>query len=102
MCSQLSDMQRHLFNFFMEYLAEYKYAVVNDKPEPEPFDIFLSVGTGVEKSFLINVMTEYAKRILKYPGQSLQENQPLLLWHQPANLHYISMAQLYILYLSCK
>ena len=54
----------------MKYLAEYKYAVVNDKPEPEPFDIFLSVGTGVEKSFLINVMTEYAKKTLKYLGQN--------------------------------
>lgn len=37
--------------FFMNCVAECRYAKSNDKPEPEPFYIFFSGGAGVVKSF---------------------------------------------------
>ena len=39
----------------------------------KPFQIFLSGGAGVGKSFLITVITEYLKRTLWYPNQNLDQ-----------------------------
>ena len=39
--------------------------------ESKPFQIFLSRGAGVGRSFLVTTVTEYLKRILRYPNQNL-------------------------------
>ena len=44
--------------------------------EPNPFYIFLSGGGCVGKSYFIKTISEYAKRFLKYTGQSL--DQPII------------------------
>ena len=48
-----------------------KLAEKNNELEPKPFQMFLSVGAGVGKSFLVTAITKYLKRILRYPRQSL-------------------------------
>ena len=73
MCSQLNEGQQHLFNYIMKYSVESRFAEINNTDLPEPFYIFLSGGAGVGKSFLVNVITEYTKRILKYPKQTLDQ-----------------------------
>ena len=78
MCSQLNEGQQHLFNFIMKYAIKCRFAEKNNEPPPEPFYIFLSGGAGVGKSFLVNVITEYLKRILRYPNQSLDEPSVLV------------------------
>ena len=50
-----------------------KTSFKNNEEEREPFYIHLTGGAGMGKSFLINVITEYIKRNLKYPGQTLQQ-----------------------------
>ena len=45
---------------------------------PDSFYIFLSGGGGVGKSFLTNTLTQYLKRVLRYPGQ-LIDKQPSVL-----------------------
>ena len=44
----------------------------NELP-PKPFQIFLSGVAGVGKSFLIKTVTEYLKRVLRYPNQNLDQ-----------------------------
>ena len=48
-----------------------KLAEKNNELEPKPFQMFLSGGAGVGKSFLVTAITKYLKRILRYPSQSL-------------------------------
>ena len=60
-CSQLNEGQEHLFNFIMQYALHCKLAEENNKLPPKPFQIFLSGGTGIGKSFLIKAITEYLK-----------------------------------------
>ena len=45
---------------------------------PKPFHIFLSGGTGVGKSFLVKTITEYLKRVLRYPNQYLDQPSVLV------------------------
>ena len=45
---------------------------------PKPFQIFLSEGAGVEKSFLIKEVTEYLKRVLRYQNQTLDQPSVLV------------------------
>ena len=66
-CSQLN--QQHLFNFIMKN---------NNAPRPEPFHIFLSGCAGVGKRFLVHAITEYLKRVLRYPNQNLDEPSVLV------------------------
>ena len=73
MCSGLNKTQRRFFNFFMTYVMMSKTCLRNNQGEPNPFYIYLSGGAGVGKSFLINVITEYAKRNLKFHGQNLDQ-----------------------------
>ena len=61
--SQFSDGQQHLFNFILVCSIRCRLAVTFN----DPFYIISSGGAGVGKSLLVNVMTEYSKRILKYP-----------------------------------
>ena len=68
LCAQLNAKQRELFNYSMKYIQRLRYS-----PESEPFYIFLSGGGGVGKSFFIHVLSEYAKRHLKYQAQSLKQ-----------------------------
>ena len=58
-CSQLNEGQQHLFNFIMQYALHRKLAEKNNELPPKPFQIFLSGGAGVEKSFLVKTITEY-------------------------------------------
>ena len=45
---------------------------------PKPFQIFLSGGAGVGKIFLIKTITEYLKRVLRYPNQNLDQPSVLV------------------------
>lgn len=47
----------------MRYVAECRYAEVNDKPASQPIYTPLSGGAGVGKSFLINGITEYGTMV---------------------------------------
>ena len=60
-CSQLNECQQHLFNFIMQYC---KLAEKNNELTYKLFQIFLSEGAGVGKSFLIVARNEYLKRVL--------------------------------------
>lgn len=57
----------------MTYLMKCKTAFKNNKEEPEPFYIHLSGGVVVRKIYLVNVITEYVKRNLKYHGQKIEQ-----------------------------
>ena len=59
--SQLSESQQHLFNFILQCALHFKLAGKNNELPPKPFQIFLSVGGGIGKSFLIKAITEYLK-----------------------------------------
>ena len=78
MCSQLNEGQQVLFNYIMKYATECRFAENNNKLPQEPFYIFLSGGAGVGKSFLVNVITEYLKRVLRYPSQTPNEEPSVL------------------------
>ena len=77
MCSQLNEGQQHLFNFIMQFALHCKLAEKNNELPPKLFQIFLSGGAGVGKSFLIKAITEYFKRVLRYPNQN--PDQPSVL-----------------------
>ena len=76
--SQLDEGQQHLFNFIMQYALHYKLPEKNNELPPKPFQIFLSGGAGVGKSFLIKAITEYLKRVLRYPNQNLDQPSVLV------------------------
>ena len=78
-CFQLNEGQQHLSNFIMQYVAHCKLAEKNNELPPKPFQIFLSGGAGVGKSFLIKAITEYLKRVLRYPNQKSLSTEKLLL-----------------------
>ena len=73
MCAELNAKQRSLLNKLMKHIQMLKWS----EQEPKPFYIFLSGGGGVGKSYFIKTMSDYAKRYLKYTGQSL--NQPSIM-----------------------
>ena len=77
-CSQLNEGQQHLFNFIMRYAIQCRLVARNNEPQPEPFQIFLSGGAGVGKSFLVHAITEYLKRVLRYPSQNLDKPSVLV------------------------
>ena len=77
-CSQLNEGQQHLFNFIMQYALHCKLAEKNNELLPKPFQIFLSGGAGVGKIFLIKTITEYLKRVLRYPNQNLDQPSVLV------------------------
>ena len=76
-CSQLNESQHHLFNFIMQYALNCKLAEKNNELPPKPFQIFLSGGAGIGKSFSSKTITEYLKPCLRYPNQNL--DQPFVL-----------------------
>ena len=78
MCSQLNEKQHDLFNFIMRYAVRCRFAEHNNECDTEPFYIFLSGGGGVGKSFLVHVITEYLKRVLKYPNQMISQPSVLV------------------------
>ena len=75
MCSQMNKKQLYLLNFIMQYAVKCRYAERNNNVAPSSFNMFLSGGGGVGKSFLIKLITEYLRRILRYPEQLL-DKQP--------------------------
>ena len=78
MCAALNEKQLHLFNFIMQFAVKYRYAEKNNVDPPPPFFIFLSGGAGVGKSYLIQVITEFLRRILRYPDQSILDQPSVL------------------------
>ena len=71
MCFQL-NFKQHLFDFVMQYAVKCRYHECNNQPLPDAFYIFLSGGGGggIGKSFLVNTVTQYLKRVLRFPGPS--------------------------------
>ena len=57
----------------MTYAIKYCLGEKYGELMPDAFHIFLSVGAGVGKSFLVNKITEYLKRILKHHDQRLYQ-----------------------------
>lgn len=45
----------------------------------ESYNEFLSGGTGVKKNVLVNFVTEFLKRNLRYPGQTLRKPSVLVI-----------------------
>ena len=78
MCSKLNESQLELFNFISKHTVERKLDTKNGIEKPNQFRIFLSGGAGVGKSFLVKVITEQLKRILKEPRQNYDEEPPVL------------------------
>ena len=78
LCSQMNKKQQQLFNFIMQYAIRCRYAEKNDTLKPSAFYVFLSGGAGVGKSFLINIITEYLRRMLRYPSQALDQQSVLV------------------------
>ena len=76
--SQLNEGHQHLSNFIMQYTMHCKLAEKNNELPPKPFQIFLSGGAGIGKSFLIKAMTEYLKQVLRYPNQNLDQPSVLV------------------------
>ena len=50
----------------------------NDLDMPDSFNIFLSGGAGAGESFLVNLITEYLKKTLKYAGQNCDDHPPVV------------------------
>ena len=92
-CFQLNEGQQHLFNFVMQYALHCKLAETNNKSPPKPFQIFLSGGAGVGKSFLIKAISEYLKLVLRYPNQNFDLLVKLLQLSMVLHyiLHFISL-----------
>ena len=78
LCSQLNEDQQHLLNFIMQYVLNCKLAEKNNELPPKPYQMFLSGGTGVGKSFLIKPITEYLRQVLRYPNQNLDQSSVLV------------------------
>ena len=77
---KLSEGQKNLFNFIMQYALHCKLAEKNNefnKP-PKPFETFLNGGAGNGKSFLIKAIAEYLKQILRYPNQNIDQPSVLV------------------------
>ena len=72
-CSHLNEGQQHIFNFIMKYSQSLMLNSRNDILDPDPFFIFLTGGAGVGKSFVVNCITEYLRKTLKYPGQNFDQ-----------------------------
>ena len=78
LCSQLNEDQQHLLNFIMQHVLNCKLAEKNNELPPKPYQMFLSGGTGVGKSFLIKPITEYLRQVLRYPNQNLDQSSVLV------------------------
>ena len=76
-CKSLNDEQRSLFQFVCTHTHKILFSDRYGTEPPEPFFVFLSGDGGTGKSHLINVINEYVKRNLKFPGQS--PDQPSIL-----------------------
>ena len=74
MCSQLNDEQQLLFGFMMKYAQQLQLKKRNDLPDPEPFNIFLSGGAGVGKTYITAVIKDFFKKTWKTPGQNMDEH----------------------------
>ena len=79
-CSQLNEVQQHLFNFIMQFALHCKLAEKNNEFPPKPFQMFLTGKSvpDIGKSFLIKAITKYLKRVLRYLNQNLDQSSVLL------------------------
>ena len=93
MSSQLNEGQQDPFNFMMKWTMKYMLHKDNDEIEPDPFHIFLSGGAGVGKTFLVNVIIEYLKKTLLFPGQNSYEEPSISI---TASTGRAAMVQQYI------
>ena len=55
-----------------------KSAEKNSELQPKPFEVFVGRGAVVGKSFLFATMTEYLRRVLRYPNQSFNDPSALV------------------------
>ena len=62
----------------MQYVVHCKLAEKNSELPSKPFQICLSRGAGIGKSFLSKAITEYLKRVLRYPNQNLDQPSVLV------------------------
>ena len=62
----------------MQYTLHCKLAEKNNELPPKLFQIFLKGGAGIGNSFLIKAITEYLKRVLRYPNQNLDQPSVLV------------------------
>lgn len=90
--SQLLPKKTQFYVLSVEWclkaFMKYKTAFKNNGEEPEAFYIPLTGWAIVGKSFLINVITEYVKRNLKYHGQKLQKSPIGRLHYRQGSLSY--------------
>ena len=68
-----------MFNSILVYFMEYRPAKKFDELGLGLHYIFLSVAVGIGKRFLVNVITEYLKRILKYLCENLDQPSALVI-----------------------
>ena len=62
----------------MKYAIKSILSERNNRPTPDLFYIFLSGGAGVGKSFLVNLITEYLKKVLRYAVQNWDEESSIV------------------------
>ena len=62
----------------MQHAVYCKLTENNNELEHKIFQIFLSGGAGVGKSFLVTAITEYLRRVLRYPSQNLDNPSVLV------------------------
>ena len=75
----MSEGQKNLFNFIMQYALHCKLAEKNNEfNKPKPFETFLNGGAGNGKSFLIKGIAEYLKQVLRYPNQNIDQPSVLV------------------------
>ena len=58
----------------MKYAIKCMLNEWKDLDMSDPFNIFLSRGAGVGKSLLVNLITEYLKKTLKYAGRNCDDH----------------------------
>ena len=77
-CSQLNEDQQKVFDYIMKHTQLLNLNKRNDLPQPDPFYIFLSGGAGVGKSFVAKAAIEYMKKMLRKPGQNMDEHPAIV------------------------
>ena len=68
----------HIVQFYNAVCIALQTTEENNELPPKPFQIFLSGGDGVGKSFLSKAITEYLKRVLRYSNQNLDQPSVLV------------------------
>lgn len=70
-CTQLNERREHLFNNVIQWVVKHYFPERNNVSEPDSFYIVLTSGARVGKSLLLNLLTNYLNRLLRYRGQNV-------------------------------